>query len=239
MREVPLLRVADGQEVHYGFTFGMGPIVRILAEYERGRKGKLAAVGAAVQSLIAVWSGWPREWQPLVSLMDANVCIDGEQVPFHRFSALLCSVTGSINLTVKPFARSRTPDAFYCLAYAVSGRELILGLPLLWRGYLPIDVKSLLNPISIWKQFFLSYFGKEFMLADPRYINKTAHQYRIESSEKLYTVDGEVIPTNGLAIDVEMGPRLRLAVSPTANLGPVLVAVAQIASLAPHRKKPE
>lgn len=239
LREIPLLRVENGDQTHYGFTFGMGPLIRIVAEYENGRKGKLAAIATGARAVAAIWSSRPASWQPIVSEMTGDVFIDGERVPHERYTAIFCSVTGLINPTVEPFARRRTPETFYCLAYAVSRREFVLAMPLLWRGYLPIDARSLLHPVSTWKQIVLSYFGKGVVPADPRYVNVTARRVRVESAEEVYTVDGEILHGHGPSIEVTLGPQLRLAVSPKVDLGPVLRLAADIASVAPARVKPE
>ena len=53
-REVPLLNVSQRGVTHRGFTFGMGPIVRILDAYERGRKGKAAAIAWVLFAIVLV-----------------------------------------------------------------------------------------------------------------------------------------------------------------------------------------
>lgn len=238
-RQTPLLRVAHGAQVRYGFTFGLGPLVRILERYERGHKGKLAAVAAGLRAISAVWSARPAAWHEAVAETRAAVEIDGEKLPYARFAALFCSVCDEINPTVKPFARTRTADTFYCLAYAVGRREFTLALPLLWRGYLPIDARSLLKPLSTWRQMALSYFGKELVPGDPRYVNRTAKRFTVACDEEIYTVDGELFGSSGDPFEITLGRRLRLAVSPTAELGPVLRLAADIARSAPARIKPE
>src|SRR6266545_5877516 len=42
-REVPLLAVTQREETRYGFTFGIGPLVRILERYEGGTKSRAHA----------------------------------------------------------------------------------------------------------------------------------------------------------------------------------------------------
>ena len=43
--------------------------------------------------------------------------------------------------------------------------------PLLARGRLPIDPRSLLHPISAWRQALLSLVGRGGLHTDPRYVN--------------------------------------------------------------------
>jgi diacylglycerol kinase family enzyme len=239
LREVPLLRVDDGVTLHHGLTFAMGPLVRILAAYEGGRKGKLAAVAAGVRGIAAVWSGRPKDWRPIIAEMAACVTVDDERLPFDRYVAVVCSVMSTINPTVEPFARARSPETFHCLAYAVSPREFLLAIPLLWRGYLPVAARSLLRPASTWKQLGLSYFGKGVVPSDPRYVNGTAKRLSVEATDKVYTVDGEILPLKGRAVEVSLGPPVRLALAPDASLGSILRLAVHMRRFIPSRKRPE
>jgi diacylglycerol kinase family enzyme len=238
-REVPLLRVNDGEALHHGLTFAMGPLVRILAAYEGGRKGKLAAAVAGLRGIGAAWSGRPKDWRPIVAEMAARVTVDDEHLPFDRYVAVVCSVMTTINPTVEPFARARSPETFHCLAYAVSPREFLLAIPLLWRGYLPVAARSLLQPASTWKQLGLSYFGKGVVPSDPRYVNGTAKRLSVEATDEAYTVDGEILPLKGRAVEVSLGPPVRLALAPDVGLGSVLRLAVSMKRFIPGRKRPE
>ena len=239
MRDVPLLQVGDGEAFHYGLTFAMGPPVRVLAAYEDGRKGKLVAAAAALRGLTAAWSGRPKQWRRIVAEMTATVTVDDERLPFERYVAVVCSVMSTINPTVEPFARARSPETFHCLAYAVSPREFLLALPLLWRGYLPVVARSLLRPASTWKQLGLAYFGKGVVPSDPRYVNRSAKRLSVEATDEVYTVDGEVLPLKGHAVKVSLGPLVRLAVAPDAGLGSVLRLATRVRRFVPGRRRPE
>jgi diacylglycerol kinase family enzyme len=239
MREVPLLRVNDGEGIHHGLTFAMGPLVRILAAYEDGRKGKVAAVAAGLRGLAAAWSGRPKDWRPIVAEMAATVTLDDERLPFERYVAVVCSVMSTINPTVEPFARARSPETFHCLAYAVSPREFLWAMPLLWRGYLPVAARSLLRPASTFKQLGLSYFGKGVVPSDPRYVNCTAKRLFVEATDEVYTVDGEIHPLKGHTVEVSLGPLVRLAVAPAGGLGPVLRLAVYMRRFIPGRTRAE
>ncbi|WP_428262990.1 diacylglycerol kinase family protein [Haliangium sp.] len=224
LKEVPLIEVRQDDQVQRGFTFGMGPIVRILDAYERGRKGKAAAAGLALGAVSAVWTGFPRRISELTAPMRARVVLDGEELPYDDFSVLLGNVTGRINPGVAPFVDQRTRNDFYCAAYAVTARELALLLPMVVRGWLPIDRASLLRPRATIRQVTNSTRPSDITFpADPRYINRTAHTLEIESDESLYTVDGEVLPSNGSPLHVGLGPHIKLAVSRSARTGHRLV----------------
>lgn len=222
LKEVPLLEVHQGERVHRAFTFGIGPIIRVLNAYEAGQKGKLAALGTVVKAVAATWSRIPADFRPMLQEMDAEIWIDGERLPYSRYSAVFCNVTGRINIAVQPFVKVRSRETFYCVAYAVSRRELTILLPFLIRGRLPLDPKSLLRPVSTWKQIALSYFGKGSFPIDPRYVNETASTFEIQTTEELFTLDGEIIRGTGEPITVQLGPNIKLVVSSTVGLGPTM-----------------
>ncbi|MCK6549314.1 hypothetical protein L6R52_25955 [Myxococcota bacterium] len=211
LREVAPLVVHQGAVTHYGFTFGMGPLVRLLDHYEHGSKGKLAAVGVGATGVLAAWTRWPKQVRGLLDELEATVRKDGEELPHHRFSLVFCNVTGRVNPGVKPFVGPRTRDSFHVAAYAVTKREFTMLMPLLARGFVPLDPKALLRPVSTWRQVMLSGFGKGSLPLDPRYVNGTASKLEVRSPEAIYTVDGEILRSNGEPITVELGPPLMLA----------------------------
>jgi diacylglycerol kinase family enzyme len=215
LREVPLLEIERGDLKLRGFTFGMGPIVRVLDAFEKGPKNKRRAVGLALRAMAAAWLPRPRLGE-LLAEMEAEVAIDGEPLPYDRYAALFANVTGQINPGITPFVGDRTRDQFYCAAYAAESREVARALPLLARGILPIDAVSLLRQMAPWKP------TREGRPTDPRYVNRLASSFSIRTSEPLFTVDGELWTSDVEQIDVRLGLRLRLAVSPAAVLAPAL-----------------
>ena len=228
LKEVPLLEVRHGDEVHRGFTFGMGPIVRVLDAYERSRKGKVAALEMAGKAVAAAWTGRPVEFGELLRSMRATVEIGDESVGYDEFSAVFANVTGQINPGVEPFGNSRPRDEFYCAAYAVTAKELTLALPLVLRGWLPVDLMSLLQPMSFIRSL-PDIYRQRALPADPRYINQTADHLEITTDERLYTLDGELLRAReGETITVRLGPMLRLAVSPEVGLSQPMRVAAQV-----------
>lgn len=212
LREVPLLRVTQGARTHFGFTFGMGPPIRVLDAYEHGRKGKAAALGLFARALAAVWLRKMSPLSPLLEEMQARVQMDGRELPYERYLSIFANVSGRLNPGVRPFIKSRTRDTFHVAAYAVTCREASLFLPFILRGWLPIDPKSLLAPVSTWKQVGLSLLGRGSFPLDPRYVNDTSSQLDIRSPEAIYTVDGEIMSSTGEPIRVEIGPTVTLAI---------------------------
>lgn len=214
-RELPAMDVETGGDIYRCFTFGMGPIVRLLHAYEQGRKGKLAAVGLAARAMSAAWLRWPASFNDILAPMKATVTLDGEALPYDEYVALFANMTGQINPGVEPFKKEvRARNSFHCAAYAVSARELVAALPMLVRGWLPVDVRQLITRA----------FGggrdngddSRGLPTDQRYVNRVAKELLIETDETLYTVDGEVLEAES-PMKVTIGPTLRMAVGPRLN----------------------
>ena len=210
-REVPVIEVRSGEQRSFGFTFGMGPLVRILNQYENGTKGKLAAVGIGLRAIAAAVSPVKTAMSEILQDMEASVVADGETLPYQHFSAVFANTTGAINRSIEPFTDPRTRDTFHFLAYAVSSREMAMLVPMLARGKLPFDRSALLNPVSAWRHLVAAAAGKGELPRDPRYVNHPAQHLIVDTAEAMYTLDGEVLPTTGSPIEVKMGPSLQLA----------------------------
>jgi len=210
VRETPVLDISVGDALHRGFTFGMGPVVRLLDAYERGKKGKLPALGMAAKAVSAALLRWPNDARPLLDQMDARIELDGEPLAANQFAAVFANVTGQINPGVEPFSGNLTRGNFHCAAYAVSAREMSLALPMLVRGWLPksLDLSGLLRRTGRLPR----------ITDDPRYVNRTASELVIESPETMYTIDGEILEAPPGRIRVALGPTLKLAVGPRFGL---------------------
>jgi diacylglycerol kinase family enzyme len=227
-REVPLVAVTQKGQTQYGFTFGMGPLIRVLARYEQGPKGRANAVLIGVKSAIGAVSRIPKDYQPTLREMEARITVDGKLLPYDRWAATFANVTGVINPFVAPFVAQRTRESFHFLAYAVSSREFAVMAPLLARGRLPIDPRTLLHPISTWRQALLSLIGRGNLSTDPRYVNQPASELVIESDEPYYTIDGEVFPSLERRFEVRLGPSLHLALAPRRRALPSRSARARV-----------
>jgi hypothetical protein len=224
-KEVPVLTVRQGVTRRHCFTFGLGPMVRVLAEYEEGGKGKAAALAIVGQALTAAWTNMPPKFRDILRPIEAEVFRNGERLPYDRWTALFCNSTGRLHIGVEPFVKMRTRETFYLGAYAVSKQEIAIWMPALMRGLLPVDPKSLIKPVSGWKAIAMSYVGQGSYPVDPRYINDLATEVEVRCEERVFTVDGEVVHGTGEPLRVRLGPTLRLAVSPTAALSkPVRLA---------------
>ncbi len=219
-KEVPLMKIKVADRVHHGFTFGMGPIVRILDAYERGKKGKVAAVQIGVQSALAAWFK-VGAMRAQLERMEARVTLDDEVLDAEKFSAIFTNVTGQINPGIEPFTSERSRDNFFAAAYSVSPREFATALPLIARGLLPIDIGEMLKK---WGRGKIS----TSLETDPRYVNRPAGRLLIETDEPLYTVDGEVLEKPKGPIEITIGPTLKLAVGPQASFSQTLQAAKSV-----------
>jgi diacylglycerol kinase family enzyme len=210
-REVPMVAVAQKDQTRYGFTFGIGPLVRILERFESGRKSRGAAVALGLRLALSAISGLPRDLRPVLGELEAQLTVDGERLPHERWAAVFANVTGTINPFVEPFTGERTRETFHFLGYAVSSRELALAAPLLARGHIPVDPRSFLHEVSTWRRTLLAIVGKAALPTDPRYVNRPARQLVVETAEPHYTLDGEVLASLDRRFDVGLGPPLHIA----------------------------
>ena len=212
IRSVPVLAVTQSAQTTYGFTFGIGPLVRILERFESGDKSKINALRLGLKTVAQAIGGAHGPNQSMLEELNATITVDGRELPYDRFSAVFANTTGIINPFVQPFVAERSPESFHFLAYAVSSREFALMAPLLARARLPIDPRSLLNPVSMWRQAMLSVFGRGQLTSDPRYVNQAAATLVLETNEPTYTIDGEVLASTGRSFAVGAGPSLNLVV---------------------------
>ena len=226
-REINLLEILHGRTRHRGFTFGMGPIVRLLDDYERGTKGKVAALATAGRGIAAALTGFPSFHARLLEQMQARVEVDGQPLEYRDFCAVFANVTGQINPGVIPFVDRRTRDTFHYVAYAVSSREFTRNVLALMRGWLPLEPTSLVRPDRVIRQLADARPVKASVPSDPRYVNANAQRLEIETDEPLFTVDGEIMRSTGSSFTVSMGLPVRLAVSSRTSLRQALLQAAK------------
>ena len=114
---------------------------------------------------------------------------------------------------MEPFSGERPEDHFHFLAYAVSAREMAALVPLLMNAKVPIDLGLLRSPFAMVKTLAGAVTKRAELPRDPRYVNHPAQRLRIDTQEAIFTLDGEVLPTDG-KIEVTMGPTLQFALHP-------------------------
>jgi len=187
-----MLKIRQGPRVEYGFLFATGSLIRVLDEYEHGRKGKVTAVLFFARAIVDAFNKNAHLIESSLEPMRAEILLDGVPLPYDEFVLTACSITGSLQIGMQPFTGERGGETFFSLAYAVSAREVSVPPPSCARGMLPIDPKSLLQPVSQVTHIGLSYFSKGSLPLpmDPRYVNHPVKEYEIRSAEKVYTIDG-------------------------------------------------
>jgi len=211
-REVPLLEIRQGGRTEYGFTFGAGSVIRVLDAYERSEKGGRAAIQIASKAVLSAWTRFFPTFRGLLEPIRAEILADGVPLAADRFTVVFCNTTGHVERGIRPFTRARERETFYLLAYSSSPGEIAALFPLLANGIVPIDPKSLLRPVSVWKQMALAYLGQGSLPTDPRYVNRIAREVVFRSGERVFTIDGEIFESSGEPLTVRLGPTLRLAI---------------------------
>jgi diacylglycerol kinase family enzyme len=211
-RDVRLMKITQGGNVNYGFTFGTGTVIRILNRYEESSKGKIEAIALLVKTLLAIWTNFPRDWVDMLEQMEAEIFLDGKRLQERAFVVSFCNVTGEIVYGVSPYKREKDKDSFYFLAYSINKKETALLLPFIASGKRPIDRAFFKQPVSEWLRIGLSFLADGSFPFDPRYVNTTGREAEIRSREPFYTIDGEIIKSTGEPIKITMGPVIKIAI---------------------------
>lgn len=192
-KQVPLLRIRQGDQDHVGFIFGMGPMIRVVDAFgQRRDKTKLGAVTMLARAIGSVFI--PSIFSELaaeVAPLDASIETNGRVLPYDQFGLLFASATDQVFLGTRPFAEQRRPHAFSFAAYADSTRAISATFPLLARGWRPREKRE-------------------------RYVNQLSRRLVIRSSERIFTLDGEIFESNVEPLTVEVGPTVELATHPGA-----------------------
>jgi diacylglycerol kinase family enzyme len=190
-KQVPLLRISQGDRAHVGCIFGMGPMIRVVEAFDRRRdKTKLGAVTMLARALGSVFvPSIFSELSAAVAPLDASIETDGRVLPYDQYGLLFASATDQVFLGTRPFTESRRPQTFNFAAYADSTRAISATFPLLARGWRPR--------------------GKS-----RRYVNQTSRRLVIRSSERIFTLDGEIFESNDEPLTIEVGPTVDLAMRP-------------------------
>lgn len=203
-RQVPLLRIRQADQAHVGFIFGMGPMIRVVDAFDqRQDKSKLGAMMMLARALGSVFlPSIFSELSAAVAPLDASIETDGRVLPYDQFGLLFASATEQVFLGTRPFTAQRRPHAFNFAAYADSTRAISATFPLLARGWRPREKSR------------LSSGSDRLREADRRYVNQTSRRLVIRSSERIFTLDGEIFESSGEPLAIEVGPTVELAMRP-------------------------
>ncbi|MFH2105091.1 MAG: diacylglycerol kinase family protein [Parcubacteria group bacterium] len=189
-REVYLLQVKHNGKVHYGFMFLVGPLVRLLAEYDRRGRSVRQACATAVWSSLAALTGWPRGYKRLIYPAQAQITLDGYlQSNFTKPTVIIASMFDRTVLRFRPFlTEGDSPEAgnFFLILSDWSPFDLAVRVPPFHQGCVP---------------------------QNSHHLNRQGSELVIKTAEKFFTVDGELIGINpDKPITVTVGPSVKLVV---------------------------
>ena len=180
-KEIDLMRV--GKE--YGSLFGIGLTYNFLdAYYEGGRTGALKAIKVILRAIMSacIGGGFARR---LAHPVRARVSLDGREIPFQEFSAILACTIQDVGLGFQPLYRAEEQDGyFHILATNMNTRGIVYRIPKLFLGK-PIRSSHLSDEI-----------GRELII-EP------------EHEEVCYMLDGELF-THAGPLHMKTGPRIRV-----------------------------
>lgn len=190
IREVPVLKVEHAGTVRYGFMFLLGPFVRLLAEYDRQGRSLRQACTTAIWSSLAALTGWPKEYKRLIHPAQVAITADGDEQPnFSRPTIVIASILSRMEFDVRPFLPSGDSlehDRFYTILSTLPPAQVVTHIPRFRRGRVP---------------------------EGERLFNRPCAEMTLRTSEKLFTLDGELFDIEpGELITVTIGPTVRLVV---------------------------
>lgn len=167
----------------YGFIFGNGLVANFLNAYYQGKTtGPLKAMEVVARLVTSIMfrTGYSRR---LFDHFNAEVIVDGQEVPFTEYFAVLSCTIREIGLGFSPMYR----------AYE---RE----------GYLPFLILSRTNPIRIVPRIPRFYLGKPLKM--PQVYESIGREIIIRSANPpSYTIDGDILPGEQ-EMRISVGPRV-------------------------------
>lgn len=118
-----------------GFMAGAGTIVSFLQAYYAGRvQGPLGAAQLLARLATSALNG-SRLIEEVVAWVDAEVCCDGERLPFERFSVIYASTITDIGLGFRPtYLADDARGCFHFLAGPLEAMQALRCLPSIRRG---------------------------------------------------------------------------------------------------------
>lgn len=188
------LQVSTGNRNRYGFIFGLGLVSHFLEVYYEGPR--TGAIKAAELVLRASWSILRRDalaarlFQPVTgSLLRPN-----QPTLTGNWTALLTQTIENLGIGFRPMYRAfEQPQHFHSLATTLPATQLLRRLPHIFQGKPWPESGS--GGMTDW-------IGQQY-------------QFQPHSATS-YTLDGDIYQSSE-AIDIRIGPRLRLITSTTFN----------------------
>ncbi|MEW6407518.1 MAG: acylglycerol kinase family protein [Patescibacteria group bacterium] len=198
--KLPLLRVTHNGQVYFGFTFILGPIVRLLKQYTDNQRNFSRAMMTAVLACSAATVKWPKNFTSLIKPFEAQILVNDRRIQFNNLSGILASTVRRTAFGFYPFLGNEflvSPkfDRFYTIICGLSPNEIVAKI--FYLGYL---------------HFWDIFFPSSGLRARNQYFNQPVNNLRIRNpSEDIFTIDGEIFPIQkGKEITVSFGPEISL-----------------------------
>lgn len=200
--KLPLLRVTHNGQVYFGFTFVLGPIVRLLKKYTDNQRNFSRAIMTTVLACSAATVKWPKNFTSLIKPFEAQILVNNRKIQFDNLSVVMASTVRRIAFGFYPFLGNEflvSPEfgQFYTIICGLPPNEIVAKI--FYLGYL-----------HFWDNFFaLSASG---LPARNQYFNQPVNNLRIKNpSENIFTIDGEIFSIQkGKEITVSFGPEIFL-----------------------------
>lgn len=179
-----LMRIDDGQVVHYGFIFGTGTVYNFLEEYYRyGDVTPVTAARTLAQGIASTLVQGPL-YRRLTAQIQASVELNDEPWRQGDFIGVLAATQPQIGLGFRPFYRAEEhPDHFAAITLQGSLLNVVRALPAIRTGREP---------------------------RVPGYSSSVGQSLRLNADgEQRYVIDGELYQCTG-SIDVTCGPMLQI-----------------------------
>lgn len=116
------LKVNEG----YGFIFGLGFPVRLLNAYYRGKgRGRGKTVTVLLKILLSILEK-PGPENVFFRPFEADVWLDGQKLPFWRYTTILGSTVKGVGLGFKPARRAGEEGLFQMICLDMGPKKMVL-----------------------------------------------------------------------------------------------------------------
>lgn len=201
-RKMPLLRIEHAGQIYFGFTFCIGPIVRLLKKYTDEQRNFRNALWTAIGASLASTLGWPISFKRLIHPMNTSVIInDSEKCPLPEITGVVVSIMPRTIFGFYPFMSNTAGGVlptkeFFSIISGLKPFEIVARLPCLAFCGLWQELK-----VNIPKALF----------NNPRHLNRPVRSLKIDSEEKIFTIDGEIfVAEPEQPIVITQGPEISL-----------------------------
>ncbi len=183
----PILKINDGNQVHYGFTMATGYMYRFYSELIM----KQGDSPLKVLGLLALWIGsytiQGKKVRKMFELVPGKIEISKKSLPWESNNGVSCSTMEMLGLGFTPYPRAgENPDTFHVGVCKITPGVFIKMMWAFKRGKVPTH---------------------------PDIHTTVSNQVIAESAEPMpYVLDGELYP-GSTRLEISTGPKLNLIIS--------------------------